>query len=533
MPLGTQDASLLDTRINDEEDTELFNFTDAPEEDEAPDEMIRTANSKVDSGLRTEQDFKKRAKEVYELYQTAYKSRFKWLSSRLLGKKLRQDLQNDAHALLGVLIKAGTWDWTKDDKFNALYDLITKKHKNEKVLIFTQFADTVRYLEHCLANKKLECFAAATGGSADPTALAWRFSPVSNGIINQIRPEEELRVLVATDVLSEGQNLQDCCAVVNYDLPWAIVRLIQRAGRVDRIGQQAEEILCYSFLPAEGVEKIIRLRARVKQRLKENAEVVGSDESFFEGEDTDQKVYDLYNEKAGILDGDEEGEVDLASYAYQIWKNAITLDPSLQKKIPEMPPVSYATKSHLVSEKEPQGAIVYLRTAEGNDALTWIDKDDNLVTDSQYAILKAAECAPNTPPQPRQENHHEMVRTGVENVVKDEKSFGENLGRPSGARSRTYVRLQNFIAKNQGTIWVTQDLVKAVDDIYKYPLRESARDTLNRQLKAGIEDQQLAELVVSLRGNDRLSVIEQEQIEESREPQIICSLGIVPQTSEV
>jgi superfamily II DNA or RNA helicase len=533
LPLGTQDASLLDTRINDEEDTELFNFTDAPEEDEAPDEMIRTANSKVDSGLRTEQDFKKRAKEVYELYQTAYKSRFKWLSSRLLGKKLRQDLQNDAHALLGVLIKAGTWDWTKDDKFNALYDLITKKHKNEKVLIFTQFADTVRYLEHCLANKKLECFAAATGGSADPTALARRFSPVSNGRINQIRPEEELRVLVATDVLSEGQNLQDCCAVVNYDLPWAIVRLIQRAGRVDRIGQQAEEILCYSFLPAEGVEKIIRLRARVKQRLKENAEVVGSDESFFEGEDTDQKVYDLYNEKAGILDGDEEGEVDLASYAYQIWKNAITLDPSLQKKIPEMPSVSYATKSHLVSEKEPQGAIVYLRTAEGNDALTWIDKDDNLVTDSQYAILKAAECAPNTPPQPRQENHHEMVRTGVENVVKDEKSFGGNLGRPSGARSRTYVRLQNFIAKNQGTIWVTQDLVKAVDDIYKYPLRESARDTLNRQLKAGIEDQQLAELVVSLRGNDRLSVIEQEQIEESREPQIICSLGIVPQTSEV
>jgi hypothetical protein len=72
LPLGTQDASLLDTRINDEEDTELFNFTDAPEEDEAPDEMIRTANSKVDSGLRTEQDFKKRAKEVYELYQRSH-----------------------------------------------------------------------------------------------------------------------------------------------------------------------------------------------------------------------------------------------------------------------------------------------------------------------------------------------------------------------------------------------------------------------------------------------------------------------------
>lgn len=528
LPLGTQDASLLDTRNNDE-DADLFNFIDDPEEEEAPDEMVRATNPHANSNLRTEKEFKKRAKEVYELYQTAYKSRFKWLSKRLFAKKLEVDLQNDAQSLLGVLNKAGDWDWTKDDKFNALYDLLTKKHKNDKVLIFTQFADTVRYLEDCLKDKKLKNYAAATGGSVDPTALAWRFSPVSNGTKNQIRPEDELRVLVATDVLSEGQNLQDCYVVVNYDLPWAIVRLIQRAGRVDRIGQKSEDIFCYSFLPAEGVEKIIRLRARVKQRLKENAEVVGSDESFFEGDDEiEGKIFDLYNEKAGVLDGDEEGEVDLASYAYQIWKNAITLDPALQKKIPDMSPVSYATKSHLTNEKEPQGAIVYLRTAEGNDALTWVDTKGNIVTDSQYAILKAAECAPNTPPRPRQENHHELVRTGVENVVKDEKSFGGNLGRPSGSRSRTFVRLQDFITKNQGTIWVTQELLKAVDDIYKYPLRESARDALSRQLRAGIEDQQLAELVIALRGEDRLSIIEEDQIEDSREPQIICSLGIVP-----
>ena len=61
-------------------------------------------------------------------------------------------------------------------------------------------------------------------------------------------------MFVATDVLSEGQNLAGRAIVVNYDLPWAIIRLIQRAGRVDRIGQKAEKILCYSFLPADGVE---------------------------------------------------------------------------------------------------------------------------------------------------------------------------------------------------------------------------------------------------------------------------------------
>jgi superfamily II DNA/RNA helicase len=94
--------------------------------------------------------------------------------------------------------------------------------------------------------------------------LAWRFSPESNGKREQIKAADELRVLIATDVLSEGQNLQDAHIIVNYDLPWAIIRLIQRAGRVDRIGQQSDTILCYSFVPADGVERLINLRARVR-----------------------------------------------------------------------------------------------------------------------------------------------------------------------------------------------------------------------------------------------------------------------------
>jgi hypothetical protein len=94
-------------------------------------------------------------------------------------------------------------------------------------------------------------------------SLAWRFSPESNEKRGEVSAADELQVLVATDILSEGQNLQDGAIVVNFDLPWAIIRLIQRAGRVDRIGQRAEEILCYTFLPADGIERIIRLRARV------------------------------------------------------------------------------------------------------------------------------------------------------------------------------------------------------------------------------------------------------------------------------
>jgi hypothetical protein len=331
-------------------------------------------------------------------------------------------------------------------------------------------------------------------------------------------------VLIATDVLSEGQNLQDAAIVVNYDLPWAIIRLIQRAGRVDRIGQTAEEILCYSFLPADGVERIIRLRERVRQRLKENAEVVGADEAFFDDDQDDRVVVDLYHEKAGILDGDDDSEVDLASQAYQIWKNAIERDPSLERMIATMPPVVYATKAHQPGPQAPPGVLVYLQTSAGNDALAWIDPAGHSVSESQIAILRAAECQPDTPSLPRMETHHQLVEQGVKHILQEQKTVGGQLGRPSGARFRTYERLKRYAASVQGTLFDTPALRKVIEEIYRYPLRQVATDTINRQLRSGISDQQLAELAINLREEDRLCLIQDEP--ELQEPKIICSLGL-------
>jgi hypothetical protein len=314
--------------------------------------------------------------------------------------------------------------------------------------------------------------------------------------------------------------------VVNFDLPWAIIRLVQRAGRVDRIGQKSEKIVCYSFLPADGVENLIRLRARVRQRLHENAEVVGTDEAFFEDERERQELLDLYHEKAGILDGDGETEVDLASFAYQIWKNAIDRFPQLQKTIPDLPPVVYSSRPHQATETKPHGVLVYVRTAEGNDNLAWVGADGKNVTESQFEILKAAECQAETPPLPRQENHHDLVRKAVELIAAEEKSVGGQLGRPSGARFRTYERLKRYAEQVRGTLFDTVQLAKAIEEIYRFPLRQSATDTLNRQLRAGISDEKLAELVMALRDDDRLCVVHEE--EQLTEPQIICSLGLAP-----
>jgi SNF2 family DNA or RNA helicase len=522
LPIGTQDQGLLDARINDA-DENLLGAADFLDEEDGDDAAQVEATE-----LQTEADFRRRAKEVYGDYSARYKSRFKWLRPSLFVRELQKDLLNDAHSLFGVLHKAGTWDPGQDTKLDALVELVNKKHGKDKVIVFTQFADTVYYLERQLKTRGVTKLAGVTGDSADPTGLAWRFSPVSNNKRDRITPQEELRVIIATDVLSEGQNLQDASIVINYDLPWAIIRLIQRVGRVDRIGQKAENILCYSFLPADGVDRIIRLRSRVRQRLRENAEVVGTDEAFFEDDRNDHVVVDLYNEKAGLLDGDVDSEVDLASYAYQIWKNAITRDRSLQKTIPDLPPVAFSTRAHMPTEKAPDGVLVYMKTAEDNDSLVWVDNNGNSVTESQLAILDAAACEPDTPALARQAKHHELVKKGVELIVEEEKTVGGQLGRPSGARFRTYERLKRYAEEIKGTLFDTEELRKAIDDIYRYPLHSAATDTLNRQLRSGVSDQNLAHLVISLREDARLCIIHEE--EQSQEPRIICSMGLVSST---
>lgn len=117
-----------------------------------------------------------------------------------------------------------------------------------------------------------------------------------------------------------------------------------------------------------------------------------------------------------------------------------------------------------------------------------------------------------------------MVAIGVKLIVETEKSVGGQLGRPSGARFRTYERLKAFATGLKGTLPANPELLKAIEDIYKYPLLQSATDTLNRQLKSGISDADLTELVIGLCQDARLCRIEEE--ESTAEPHVICSLGL-------
>ena len=520
LPLGVLDAGLLDIERVDEDaeglegDTEdlLDGLFDAvTDEDGVPSDMAR-------------------AKAVYEQYVRDYKKRFKWIRPTLFKAKLAEDLAHDTQRLTELLNSQEPWDADRDHKWQALHKLLTQTHGKDKVLIFTQFADTARYLAREARKAGISHVALATGASADPYDIACRFSPKSNN--KSVSKADEVRVLICTDVLSEGQNLQDSNVVVNFDLPWAIIRLIQRAGRVDRIGQRAEEIHCYSFLPADGVEQLIQLRSRIRQRLKENAEVVGTDEAFFEDDDA-ATIRDLYTEKQGVLD-DSDDEVDLASYAWQIWKQATQDNADLARAVEALPPVVYSAKGFALDESRfpllgadaaKGGALVYVKSPEGNDHLAWVGANGKTVTESQFTVLRAAECEPGTPAVPRLPQHHDLVATGLQLAVSQDKAVGGGLGRPSSPRRRTYERLKAYATEQMQTLFRDEELERALDDMYQRPLLETAADMLNRLTRSGVNDEELADAVKSLREEGRLTYAEDDAA--LREPRVVCSLGLV------
>lgn len=219
----------------------------------------------------------------------------------------QRDLKDDQQILWALLTEMQKVTPAHDLKLRKLEQLIRYKTQqpinqgNQKVLVFSAFADTANYLyrelQPRLHNYGLET-AVLTGGShgartalgtgLDAQQVMSLFSPISKQR-DLIMPNEtrELDVLIGTDVISEGQNLQDCDYLVNYDIHWNPVRIIQRFGRIDRIGSTNERIQLVNFWPNISLDEYINLKDRVEQRMV-IADIAGTaDDNVLTLEDSD------------------------------------------------------------------------------------------------------------------------------------------------------------------------------------------------------------------------------------------------------
>ncbi|MGA8642491.1 helicase-related protein [Candidatus Binatus sp.] len=199
----------------------------------------------------------------------------------------RQDLIEDRNRLDTLLSAARQVVPARDDKLRRLRELIQNKVRNpinpgnRKIIVFTAFADTAEYLYRELADwaqSTLGLHSALVTGAgynkttlpglrADFSTILSSFSPRSKERPAELTDEGEIDLLIATDCISEGQNLQDCDTLINYDIHWNPVRIIQRFGRIDRIGSTNERIQLVNFWPNLELEEYINLEQRVSGRM--------------------------------------------------------------------------------------------------------------------------------------------------------------------------------------------------------------------------------------------------------------------------
>lgn len=476
------------------------------------DEMFTPTDTDTDDDAGTETT----PQEQYDALVDRNPTSVTWVRAELFTAELTKRLQADTDALQSLLDSYGAWTSERDSKMAALIELLTVTHPDEKVLIFTEYKDTADYINTTLLAAGIPAVGSATGDTENPTRIAERFSPQSNALPGEQAPptEHELRVLVATDVLSEGQNLQDAHIIVNYDLPWAIIKLIQRAGRVDRIGQQSDTVTLYSFFH-ESVENVLNLRQRIAQRLAANARAFGSDEQFF-GQDREVHfIKDLYD---GVLDDtDLDSDVDAASLAYEIWNNATRDDPDLAQRIIALPDLTHATKAVQVRDPFPPGVGCYVRTDSGAAAYGYATGEGSIQLITGHEVLKAFECEPTTPAQePRDDNDTLLASLvqGPDAPMARPDIFEGQLG---GVRRTVWSRLSGtFYDQNP-------DLTAALDELARNPLTTDAERKLRRAINTG-DLEALASLVTRLHTDERLTVERR-----GHDPiRIVSSMGIRP-----
>ena len=264
---------------------------------------------------RTIQKIEKLEKKIREFQQSKLKSQEEELESIqpeddeleespeeleqwMVGKKLKfdladldldnwlVDLEKDREALNNLYNFSVAVTPERDSKLKDLKVLIENKIKkpingsNKKVIVFTAFADTANYLYDCLqdwAKSHLKLHIALVAGSSSKTTfgkneysnILTNFSPVAKhrDKMKTMPKEGEIDILIATDCISEGQNLQDCDYLINYDIHWNPVRIIQRFGRIDRLGSKNAVIQLVNFWPTKDLDNYINLKERVEARM--------------------------------------------------------------------------------------------------------------------------------------------------------------------------------------------------------------------------------------------------------------------------
>jgi len=442
--------------------------------------------------------------------------------------RLTRDVQRDIELFERIIQLVEPITPDRDEKLLVLRSRLAQSPLAEgKRLIFTQFADTARYLFDQLSalDRPGARVAIMLSGDGNKSRIIGRFAPRSNPEYANHHPDEGISLLIATDVLSEGHNLQDCDKIINYDLHWNPVRLIQRFGRIDRIGSEFETIHGFNFLPEAGIERNLGLRQILRERIREIHDTIGEDSSILEaGEQLNTEamyaIYEANGEPLAALEEELDSESVHLNEAEELLRHLRERDPDEYARIANLPDgIRSARRTNA------NGLFVFSRAGDYRRLLL-VDREGRIISHDLPKILGLLKCAKDTPiaecpaypTLPLLRTFHRFVQEW-----RERRTELNHMPHLTSAQRYVLRELNQLMSNPADSAMLSR--IEQMDRAFRGSLPQALLRELNRIRRDGTEGEVMLRILIGLYFAHGLQHRESESNTRRDEewPQIICS----------
>jgi len=447
--------------------------------------------------------------------------------------KLKEDLEKDINLYKKMysLVKDINADNKNPEQDDKLYTLIQRlkndKRLKNKVLIFTQYAETAKYLYKNLNPEGKQEIESIDSTAKNRSDIINRFSPKANEYSLK-NNEREIRLLVSTDVLAEGLNLQDCDNIINYDLHWNPVRLIQRIGRIDRIGSENEKIYTYNFLPETELDKNLGLHEKLRSRIQEIHNTIGEDAEILDKSEqlNEEAMYAIYEGNQKEIDkyGEEEDLIGITE-AEEIIRDLQLNNPAYFNYITNL---RDGVRSCM--PKKVKGKFIFCQA--GNFQQIFLASEEGKIISRDVSqVLAAIKCSEKTETKKLPQDHNRIVmkiKKVFEEEVKIRESEKEYMIKIGQAQRYVLRELRLQFAKTDDED--EKEKINVLEKTFRYTLYPAVIKELNLIRRTGITGEALLKRLSDIYFQYNLSSLLDSRDEGQKEPivpKIICSESLI------
>lgn len=350
------------------------------------------------------------------------------------------DLQHDLDTLRQI---RALWHTVNDDpKLESFIRQLKEDNdlKNRRLLVFTESKETGDYLFdqiNRLYPGKVMFFSSGGGRTGDPAVT--HNKTLARGMImaafdpNQKETNIELRILIATDVLSEGVNLHRGNVLINYDLPWNPTKVLQRAGRINRLGTEHPEIFIYNFFPTTQSDEHLGLETNITNKIQMFHDILGEDAKYLtDGEEIgSQELFDTLNRKSAYTGEDEEGDSELQYL--EMMRELRDEQPELFEKIKRLP--KKARSGRKAEDISADQLVTFFRIGPLKKFYLNQGGDSREIT--FFEAVDELDCEPDTPRHPIPKDYYHWLETNKQRFAQDTLQDEQPAG--GGSRGRSNV----------------------------------------------------------------------------------------------